>query len=342
VSSVRLGKLNLVPEIKNASEQIKLEREKRKDISILPFGISYLDDALNGIRKDDFVLIGAKTGLGKTALATSIAMNNARIGKRVFFFALEAAELEIERRIKYQILSHIFYNVTPDSEEKRAINLNYMDWYDGKIKQQVIIDAESAIEETWTKDFETLKVVYRQNSEYTVENLTAQMSTYQDQADLFVIDHLHYFDFDDQNENRAYKTIMKKISDMAQILKIPVVMVAHLRKSDKSAKSLIPSEDDFHGTSDIVKIPTKIITIAAARSIERTPQMIADYSWPTFFRIAKCRTESARCNFPGVVLFSAFKNCYEQRYKIGSLSYDESEWKQIEVGAYPKWAKKYF
>lgn len=338
--SVRIGPIDLVPEIKRVSDIIKTEREKRKEVEILNFGIDYLDHCLNGIRKDDLILIGARTGIGKTALATSIAMNNSVRGKRTFYFALEAAELEIERRIKYQIISHVFYNVIPDSEEKRKVNLNFMDWYDGKIKNDFILEAEKTIEESWTKDFDCLSVIYRGTSEYTVEDLIMKMMLLQDQADLFVIDHLHYFDFDDQNENRAYKMIMKRISDIAQNINIPVVMVAHLKKSDRSSKVLIPSEEDFHGSSDIVKIPTKIITIAGAKNIERSQKMIDENIWPTYVRIAKCRTESARCNYPGLLYFSAFKNTYEKKYILGTLDFSETEWSELDRLKYPKWAKR--
>ena len=334
--SIKLGPINLVQGVEKFSERIMQEKEKRRQVELLPFGVKYLDDALNGIRRDDFIVFTVRTGGGKTQLASTIAMHNASIGKRVFFFALEAANFEIERRIKYQILSHVYYNVL----NKSAINLNFQDWYDGLIKDDEILEAEDLIEKKWACDYETLSIIYRNNSSYTVEDFERQLFAYKDRADLFVLDHLHFFDFDEKNENLAYKKIVKKISDVSQILNKPVVMVVHLRKSDRGSRTLIPSEEDVHGSSDIVKIPTKIITVAKATNIERSQEMIQSKQWPTYMRIAKNRSDMARTFYPAVVLFSQKKSRYESKYKIGQLNYDETEWKETHFKDWPEWAKK--
>ncbi|HND85068.1 MAG TPA: DnaB-like helicase C-terminal domain-containing protein, partial [Pseudobdellovibrionaceae bacterium] len=41
--------------------------------NLIPFGISFLDGALDGILPNDLILIGAATGAGKTTLATQLA-----------------------------------------------------------------------------------------------------------------------------------------------------------------------------------------------------------------------------------------------------------------------------
>ncbi len=53
-------------------------------------------------------MLGAKTGIGKTALATITALHNCQQGKRVHYFALEAEEREIERRMKFQIIADLY------------------------------------------------------------------------------------------------------------------------------------------------------------------------------------------------------------------------------------------
>jgi hypothetical protein len=173
-------------------------------------------------------------------------------------------------------------------------------------------------------------------------DLEKQMMAVKEKADLFVIDHLHFFDFEDekQTENAGFKKIMKRISDFSQKFSKPVVLIAHLRKSDRGNRTLIPSEEDFHGTSDIVKMPTKIITMASATDEERTPEMINKNQWPTYVRVAKCRGDMSRTKYPAMMLFSQTKSGYEKEYKLGQLNFDETDWTKTETTKYPKWAKQ--
>lgn len=330
-----LGKINLKPEIKSFADSIMQEREKRTDISLYPFGVSYLDEGLNGIRKDDFILIGARTGAGKTSLASSIAMTNAKLGKRVFFFALEAADYEIERRVKYQILTEFIYK--SGLAPHLGFKMNYMDWIDGKLNTPELQKIEEVIESQIYAEglFKTLNVIYRGLNEYTVEAFEKQMTEAQDLADLFIVDHLHFFDFDEQNENRAYKRIMKSIYSRAQKLNIPVVMIAHLRKQDKASGLIVPDVEDFHGTSDIVKIPTKIITMSRAKDAGSTDRNV----YPTYMRIAKCRGDGSRTLDVATVGYSGIKNCFETRYQLGRLNYEESQWTEHDPQDLPYWAK---
>jgi replicative DNA helicase len=99
--------LKLLDNLKRFRDRVTEERLQRtqQGASCLTFGVQFLDEAVGGIYSNDLVLYGAKTGIGKTQLATITAMANAANGKRVHFFALEAEQHEIERRIKYQILT---------------------------------------------------------------------------------------------------------------------------------------------------------------------------------------------------------------------------------------------
>src|SRR5207302_723892 len=85
------------------------EREERIEEGerLLTFGVEFLDLMLGGIALFDLILIGAKTNRGKTELATIIATMNAARGKRVHYIALEAEDIEIERRTKYKLLAKL-------------------------------------------------------------------------------------------------------------------------------------------------------------------------------------------------------------------------------------------
>ena len=56
-------------------ERLLGERQERMDQRphMLSFGVHFLDCSLKGILPTDLIILGAKTGHGKTALATLIA-----------------------------------------------------------------------------------------------------------------------------------------------------------------------------------------------------------------------------------------------------------------------------
>lgn len=62
-------------------------------------GVANIDDLTRGFRPGELVIMAARTGGGKTALAANMAVNAARTGRRVFMFTLEMQRNELARRI---------------------------------------------------------------------------------------------------------------------------------------------------------------------------------------------------------------------------------------------------
>lgn len=65
----------------------------------LPLGFRALDQMLWGLRRGNILTIGARTGVGKTALALNVASHVGRTGKRVLFFSTEMPVGEIVDRL---------------------------------------------------------------------------------------------------------------------------------------------------------------------------------------------------------------------------------------------------
>lgn len=226
--------LKLLEGLRLFKDRLLEERSQRtrQGAACLSFGVQFLDEALGGIYANDLIVYGAKSGIGKTQLATITAMENAKAGKRVHYFALEAEPNEIERRIKYQLLAEVFFKTL--RKDFPHVNFNYLDWYYGRL-DEALGRFEPEIEATMTELFPTLWTEYR-TGDFTAGDFERKFLAIQDQTDLVIIDHLHYFDFDDDNENRAIKAIVKKIRDLALLTGKPVILIAHLRKSDRRIK----------------------------------------------------------------------------------------------------------
>lgn len=320
-------------DFKSSADRLVGEKEQRLKLVAreLKFHVAYLDDAMGGILPNDLILLGAKSNVGKTAIATIIAQGNAMAGKRVTYFALEAEDNEIERRMKYSLVSaQVFARATFEQKDR----MSYRDWYRGKL-DDFIGRYEDAAEKVLRANFATMETYYR-GLDFTIEHLERMFRAVQDRTDLIILDHLHYVDVDaDASENQAYKAIVKKVRDISLTIGVPVILIAHLRKKGQNSKALVPDLDDFHGTSDITKIATKCVLLSPAYD----QQASKPWLWKTYMTIPKDRMDGSNRNFAALMVFNAQTQTYEHEYEIGRFSPDRDKFVPLAPGDRPRWAK---
>ena len=142
-------------------ERIKLEGK------LLRFGLAFADDSLLGILPDDLVLVGAPSGVGKTQFCVNVALANVSEGKRVHFFALEASDLEIERRLKFQVLMGNFYG---DPNRPRIGKPLLFDEWEIGAYEDVLKPYEEWAEKYCTESYKSLFTFYKTEN-FGVEKL---------------------------------------------------------------------------------------------------------------------------------------------------------------------------
>ncbi len=294
---------------------------------LLSFGVKFLDEAMGGIGRRDLILIGAKTGSGKTQLASNIAMANCRQGRRVHYFALEAEEREIERRMKFQILAGIYYREAAGAH----IKLRYIDWYNGKLDYE-LGRFEGAADVELREVTKNLSTYYRVDS-FTSDDFARHLDAIREDTDLAILDHFHYVDSTDDNENRGHKRIVKQIRDSALRADKPVIVVGHIRKSDPRFSPLVPTEEAFHGSSDIVKIATKAIMIAPDyQTMSESPNL-----WSTYMQIVKCRQDSSLTRYVARLNYDTKHDSYEEFYTLGRLTDGGKTFEGLDKNQWPTW-----
>lgn len=304
----------------------ELEDRMRTLDGMLRYGVSYLDDALLGILSSDLVLLGAASGVGKTQLCCAIALTNILAGKRIHFIALEADEYEIERRIKFRILSRLYF----DGQDLFLREpLTFARWRIGaftNLLARLEVDAAERM-----LDFHNLNLFYK-HGDFSVNNLIEAVISNADESDLFIIDHAHYFDFDGDNENRALKEIAKMTRTLSLENGVPIILVAHLRKRDRWNNELVPGIDEFHGSSDLAKIATRVITVAPGAPSSRG-------NFETFFRIAKNRLDAGTTRYIGQMFYNTQQGSYEDLYAIGAATANRDDgFESLPAGDVPGWA----
>jgi hypothetical protein len=316
------------PATKNS---IAERKERAKQIKPLRFGVDYLDDATRGIFPDDLVLIGAPSGVGKTQLCCNIAMANLADQRRVHYIALEASEYEIERRLKFPIVAKHFYS--DPHKPKSLSHIDFPEWVLGKYTD-MLVPYEDVAEAEFDSLCSGLKLYYKQDR-FGVRELIESVSYAAEETDLVMIDHVHYFDLDDDNENRAIKDIAKTVRSLAIENKRPIVLVAHLRKRDRGNDELCAGLEEFHGSSDLYKIATKVVTFSPGGPTKNG-------SYETFFRVPKNRTDGSSIRFLAKEFFDPKTGGYHRGlYEIGWANQCRSEgFRTVEFDEHPGWSRQ--
>jgi len=296
------------------------------------FGIESLDHALDGIFKDDLILIGAPSGAGKTQLCCNIALANMEHGKKVHYIALEAGEFEIERRLKYPLVLERF--LSDPNKPRLGQKVTFSKWLTGKF----LLDLEKyefEAAEYFEKAYRDLFLFYKTKA-FGLNELLESIAFCSNDTDLIIVDHVHYFDFEDENENRAIKNIAKTVRQLAIDEGKPIILIAHLRKRDKHNASLVADLDEFHGSSDLYKIATKVITMAPGRPTK-------DGTYETFFRIPKNRYDGGATRYVIREEFSPQSQSYlKGKYELTWAKIKMGEdFKSLEGESHPEWSRLY-
>lgn len=277
---------------------------------------------------DRLFLLGDFTVTHNTAFCCNTAIANVRKGKRVHFIALEAEKYEIERRIKYQIFAKLFFKKKKEGVQLKESTITFQNWMVGDyIESLAEIEGETAsiFANYFTNFFTFYKV-----DKFDVTDLVKTVVSCASETDLIIVDHVHYFDFDDDKENKAIKEIAKTARSLALENGIPIILVSHLRKKDRYQTDLAPSLEEFHGSSDLYKICTKAITLG--------PGSWTDGKLETYIRIVKNRFDGGVTRLLGSVNFLIFEGKYEDEYAIGDANQNkDSGFVQLNRADYPAW-----
>lgn len=315
----------------DASKEERLLRERDGQV-LLKFGVDYLDDALRGIAEHDLVLLGSPSGSGKTQLCTIISLANMENERKVHYIALEAHPCEIEQRLKFPLVAERYF--ADENRPQLPVKLNFPDWKYGLFKEQ-LKPYEDDAEKFFASAYKNLMLYYKQDK-FGVTELIEAVVTSADETDLILIDHYHYFDFEDENENRAAREIAKCLRDLVLNEGKPIVLVAHLRKREGGAnEDLVPRMEDFHGGSDLYKIATKVVTMSGGRPA-------GDNLFETYFRVVKNRDDSSVNRYCAVEYFNPKSGGYDKgKYKISWADSKRSKgFGELARELYPYWARR--
>ena len=193
------------------------ELEKNKgQIPGIATGFRDVDNILNGIQKDNLVVLAARPGVGKTSFALNIASNVAGKGKTVLIFSMEMSSEELGQRI-------LSMTASIEMEKMKSGNLSPDEWMALSTAQDDYEDMKLFVD-----DAAKISILEMKNK---CRRLKAEHG-----LDLVIIDYLQLMSLDRRTENRVNEIseITRSIKILAKELEVPVIMLSQLsRDSEK-------------------------------------------------------------------------------------------------------------
>jgi len=206
---------------------LETDKESARGLSS---GFSGIDKVLVGMNAGDLIVIGARTGVGKTAFATNLAINVASKKKTVAFFELEMAKEQVVTRI---LSSEAFV----DSFKLRAGMLTDDDW-------SKITEAGSRISEC--------DIYFDDTPSISVTAMKAKLRKLK-KLDVIIIDYLQLMQAERGIGNRVQEVseISRNLKIMAKELGVPVITCAQLSRGPESRDDKRPMLSDLRDSGAI-------------------------------------------------------------------------------------------
>ena len=253
------------------------ERKSRNIKNICRYWIEILDSYLWWIIENELVVIWAWSWIWKTELSIQIAIENALRWKKIALFSLEWDIWEITYRY---FQKHI--NLKLKKEWK------FIKWPEYRLNLTNIDELEKEVYQEIPKELDNLFIFDKSFIPDRNKLLEILRDNY-NEFDMFVIDHLHYLDYW-ENEYSWISDIVRWVKEMTEIIKKPVILVSHLKRwYDLNWK--LPTNSDLHWSSNIEKNANTIILITPSDCPiqEQTTEENAYLRW-TKIIVSKNRT----------------------------------------------------
>lgn len=198
----------LVPLLDVCGDIEKLNAE-RKRIAGVRTGYWVIDKMSSGIISTDLVVVSAQTSGRKTLFCNNMVARQLLLGYKVVFVSMEMSPASIALRLRDIMQDSAVFNTVV-----RTDNL--------------------LVQKTRLLPYSAMK--------YVMQNAKTWG------ADIVYVDHLHYFDVDDENIAHQLGKMAKGMKQLAMDFEIPIVLIAQMRKVQEGKR---PSSEDILGSVQI-------------------------------------------------------------------------------------------
>lgn len=210
--------------LQGASEELKEWLEKDGQVRGIPTGYWTLDRMTAGLCGGDLDIIAAPSSYGKTLLAVNMMARQIALGHKVAFVTLEMSKKSILQRL-YAIIGPTYFDL-------------------------LMANSPILVQEQDRIPYQSIR--------YAVEQAKGWG------AEVFYIDHLHYFSRNMINQAEGLGAITQEFKLVAKEFDIPIVLISQMRKTEGQR----PTGDDLRGSA-LIKQDADIVLI-----LDNDPQVV--------------------------------------------------------------------
>ena len=232
--------------VKEAIQEIAAGRKHEGHLKGVGSGFSELDRVTGGWQKSDLVILASRPGMGKTALALTMARNAAvDFKKPVAVFSLEMSAVQLVTRL---ISSETGIN----AEKLKKGNLDDVEWQHLHAKITSLIDAPILIDDTPALTIFELRAKSRR--------LKAQHN-----IELIILDYLQLMQGGAEhkgNREQEISSISRSLKALSKELDVPIIALSQLsREVEKRGGTKKPILSDLRESGSIEQDADMVIFI---------------------------------------------------------------------------------
>lgn len=202
--------------VEGSSKELEEWAKKDGQLRGVTTGYWTLDRMTAGLCGGDLDVIAGVSSIGKTNLAVNMMARQMALGYKVAFVTLEMSKRSILQRL-YKIMTK--------------------DYFDGIMQNSPMLAQEQD-----RIPYESVKYAVEQAKKWG--------------ADVFYIDHLHYFSRSMQNQAEGLGAITQEFKLVAKEYDIPIVLISQMRKTEGRR----PTGDDLRGSA-LIKQDADVVLI---------------------------------------------------------------------------------
>jgi replicative DNA helicase len=216
-------------------EKIDEAYKTKKTVTGIPTGFDKLDEMTSGFQESDFIIIGARPSIGKTALALNMAAHIAfKHHKPTAFFSLEMSDVALTQRL-------ISSEARVDGKSLRSGYLSSDDFRN-------IINVSGKINEApfYIVDMPNMKLLDLRSQ--------ARKLRAQEKVEIIFIDYLGLIGHENNSlpRHEQISEISRSLKSLARELKIPVVVLCQLnREMERTGQGQPPTLANLRDSGSI-------------------------------------------------------------------------------------------
>jgi len=213
-------------------DRMQQEHTRKSELLGLPTGLQSLDRMTCGMQASEIIILGARSGVGKSAFMIQAAIANCRAGNRVLIFSLEMTREQVYRRIFASVAGVPFARVRDPK------------WATDHEMAKIRYAAEQVLD--WPLEIDPSGAIH-------IDKLIAK-ARYEiprKGVQLVCVDYAQIVPADGRDERLRVAAVSRGLTRLAKDEGVPVLLLSQLSRPDKSNANRRPRLSDLRETSQL-------------------------------------------------------------------------------------------